>query len=124
MENFLDLLFALEGLFSKSTSSEFIKIACSTLLEKKKNKAMKNLETLNIAFKLRNDLVHGGIGLTGMEEIKIGGKTTLSQDIFWDLKSIVAGAIMWTIEKLHKNNDMKNLRISPNDLINKIYDKT
>lgn len=121
MENFLDLMFALEGLFDRSTSSDFIKLACISIIKKDKKEAIKSLGTLTTAFRMRNEIVHGENSYSGMEKVKICGKEVLSQEVFFNLRKIVAEMIVTALFKLVKNEKMKNLRINHNDIIDTIF---
>ncbi len=123
MDNLLDLLFALEGLFDKSTSSEMIKTMCLIHLCIKRNDALRLKSILDSAYKIRNDIVHGEKSYDSNDIIRIQGKETLAETVYWELKEIVAAMIILAISKLIKNKEMRNLRFNQEDLINKIFKK-
>ncbi|KNB61190.1 HEPN domain-containing protein [Chryseobacterium sp. Hurlbut01] len=123
MDNLLDLLYALEGLFDKNTSADFIKTFCSLRLGNDKIEAHKIKSTLDSAFKIRNEIAHGAQHYRGYEKIKINGKEVLSQELYWDLKFIVSQILILAIIKLLKNKDMKNLNFKIDDLFDIVYKK-
>jgi hypothetical protein len=121
MENLLELIFSLEGLFDEKVSSDFIRYCCIVLTSGDKKEANKNRDILNRVYRIRNDIVHGKKIYNGFEEIKINGKKTLSQTLFFYLKPIVAKMILFAIEKINKNSKLKNLTINSDDMIEKIF---
>jgi len=123
MENFLDLIFSLEGLFDKNISSDFIKHSCIVLISKNYKEAIKIRNLLVQAYKIRNSIVHGSQIYKGLEEIKLNGKKTLSQKIFFELKPIVARMIWFAIKKIQENNNLKSLKINSDDMIERIFKK-
>ena len=123
MENILDLIFSLEGLFDKNTSTDMIKLSCSTIIGKDKKSATKIYDTLSLAYRIRNEIVHGSVSYNGMEKIKIEGKEKLSQSLFWKLKEIVMAVMLYAIFKLNSNSQMVNLRITHDDILSEIYKK-
>lgn len=122
MDNLLDLIYALEGLFEKNASSDFVKTMCLIQLCKSKKQASLMREILDHSFRIRNQIAHGERSYTGFENIKIQGKDKLSEDIYWEMKWIVASMILKGISKLIKNPAMRNLRFNNDDLINSIFD--
>lgn len=118
MENFLDLLFSLEGLFDKNASSDFIKLACSVLASESRAEAIHTLDFMDCAYRMRNDIVHGGISYNGFEKVKIGGKEVLSQTVFFELRRIVSKMIGFALAKLLTHKEMRNLRIINDDILN------
>ena len=122
MDNLLDLLFALEGMFDKSTSSEMIKTMCILFLCNSRKKAKEMKAVLDTAYKIRNDIVHGEKSYDSNDLIKIQGKETIAEAVFWEIKTIVASMLIHGISKLINNQEMRNLRFNHDDLINKIYD--
>lgn len=123
MDNLLDLLYALEGLFDKNTSADFIKTFCLLRLGNDKTEAHKIKSTLDSAFKIRNEIAHGAQHYRGYEKIKLNGKEILSQDLYWDLKFIVSQILILEINKLFKNKDLKNLNFKIDDLFDMVYKK-
>lgn len=121
MENFLDLIFSLEGLFDKNISSDFIKHSCIVLISKNHKEAKKIRNLLDQTYKIRNNIVHGSQIYKGLEKIKLDGKKTLSQKIFFELKPIVARMILFAINKICKNSNLRNLTINSDDVIDKIF---
>jgi len=121
MENFLDLIFSLEGLFDKNISSDFIKHSCIVLISKNHKEAKKIRNLLDQTYKIRNNIVHGSQIYKGFEEIKLNGKKTLSQKIFFELKPIVARMILFAINKICKNSNLRILKINSDDVIDKIF---
>jgi len=86
MDNLLDLIYSLEGLFDKNTSAEFVKTMCVLNLcqTRKEARAMKNF--LDLAYKIRNDIAHGGLSYDPTETIKLEGREILAQDFFGKLR--------------------------------------
>jgi hypothetical protein len=118
VDNLLDLIYSIEGLFDKSTSAEFIKTMCLLQLctNKRKAKGMKNL--LDLAYKMRNDITHGGLSYDPYDKVMLEGKEILAQTVYWKIKSITAAMLVKAISKLISNKDMKNLRFNTDDFIN------
>ena len=123
MDNLLDLLFALEGLFNKNTSSDFIKMTCILNLATTKNEAKRLKEILDTGFRIRNDIAHGERSYDLYDKIKIGGKEKLAQDIYWEIKVIVAQMIIIATSKLITNQNMRNLKFIEDDFLDLIYKK-
>lgn len=123
MDNLLDLLYALEGMFDKGASADFIKLFCITSLASNKKEAENYKGILDKAFQIRNDIVHGAKYYTGYEKIKINGKETLAESIFWEMKTVLTLMLVKAIVKLLKNKEMKNLYFNSEDLLNNIYKK-
>lgn len=123
MDNMLDLIYSLEGLFEKNTSSDFIKLFCIAKLCANKNEALLMKNKLDLVFKLRNDITHGGKYYRGYEKLNLNGKEILSQHLYWDMKEIVSTMLVHAINKLIKNRDMKNLVFKTDDFFQELYDK-
>tara|TARA_R110000787_G_scaffold191834_1_gene303396 strand:+ start:329 stop:1435 length:1107 start_codon:yes stop_codon:yes gene_type:complete len=123
MDNLLDLIYALEGLFEEKASSDFIKMFTIVSLSNDKKEARKVKEILDKAFKIRNEIAHGSSSFDGYEKIKISGKEILSQDIYWEMKVIVIRMVINAINKLKETKGMKNLNFKSDDLFNLIYKK-
>lgn len=123
MDNLLDLLFALEGLFDKSTSSDFIKSMCLVSLCKNRKDAKKMKNLLDVAYSIRNEIAHGGQSYDPYDKVKLDGKETLAQMIYWKLKPIVATMIIKAISKLLEDMNMKNLRFNSDDFVNLTFEK-
>ncbi|GMA65824.1 hypothetical protein GCM10025859_63370 [Alicyclobacillus fastidiosus] len=121
MDSFLQLIFAFEGVFDKNASSDFMKLAVQILLASSRKEANEYRETLDRAFNMRNDCVHGSMSFSGMESVRIGNRNVLSQGVFWPLKRIASGMILVAFKKLIANPNMKNLRIVADDVLDKIF---
>jgi hypothetical protein len=123
IDNLLDLIYSLEGLFDKSTSSEFVKTMCLLNLcrTKKEARSMKNL--LDLAYRIRNDIAHGGLSYDPYDYVKLEGKDILAQTVYWKIKSITAAMLIKAISKLINNKEMRNLRFNVDDLINLTFQK-
>ncbi|MCB0748642.1 MAG: hypothetical protein KDC90_14370 [Ignavibacteriae bacterium] len=121
MDNLLDLIYSLEGLFSKNTSTDFIKMYCILTLANNKKEAKTVKEILDIGFRMRNDIAHGERSYDLFDKIKIGGKEKLAQHIYWKIKVIVAQMIIFATSKLLDNPDMRNLKFNDDDFLNLIY---
>ena len=121
MDKLLDLVYALEGLFEKNASSDFIKLFCIVHLSTNKNEARKLKSILDSVFKIRNEIAHGGIHYQGYEYVKVDGKDILSQDLYWEMKVIVSTLIKMGINKILQNKDIRNLNFKIDDLYDKIY---
>ncbi|MCF2218307.1 hypothetical protein H9Q08_03205 [Chryseobacterium sp. PS-8] len=121
MDKLLDLVYALEGLFEKNTSSDFIKLFCIIHLSKNKNEARKLKAILDSVFKIRNEIAHGGFHYRGYEHIKVNGKEILSQDLYWEMKVIVSTLIIMGINRILQNKDIRNLNFKIDDLYDRIY---
>lgn len=123
MDNLLDLMYALEGLFEEKTSSDFIKMFTVVSLCNDKKDAKRTKEVLDKAFRIRNEIAHGSSFYDGYEKLKIEGKEILSQDIYWEMKVIVIRMVINAIKKLKSTKGMKNLNFKSDDLFNLIYKK-
>lgn len=123
MDNLLDLLFALEGLFDKSTSSDFVKSMCLVTLCRNRKEARKMKNLLDVAYSMRNEIAHGGQSYDPYDKVKLEGKETLAQMIYWKVKPIVAVMIIKAISKLLKDKNMKNLRFNSDDFVNLTFEK-
>lgn len=121
MDNLLDLLYSLEGLFGKNTSSDFIKMTCILYLSSNKKEAKKLKEILDLGFRIRNDIAHGERSYALYDKVKIGGKEKLAQDIYWNIKVIVAQMIILATSKLITNPDLRNLKFNEEDFLELIY---
>lgn len=121
MDNLLDLLYSLEGLFRKSTSSEMIKTMCIVTLCSTKKEAKRIKEVLDTSYKIRNDIVHGERSYDSNDPIKIGGEGTIAEIVFWELKVIVARMLIKAISKLMKDSQLRNLCFNEDDFINSIF---
>lgn len=121
MDNLLDLIYALEGLFEKSTSSDFVKMMCLVQLCKRKTEARKIKSILDLAYRIRNEIAHGGHYYDAFDKVKLNGKEILAQDVYWELKGVLAVMIIKAISKLLSKKEMKNLRFNEDDLINKVF---
>jgi len=123
MDNLLDLIYALEGLFEKNTSSDFIKSMCILSLCKTRKDAKKMKALLDVAYRIRNDIAHGERSYDPYDYVKLEGKDTLAQMIYWQMKSIVAVMMIKGISKLLINSQMRNLRFNSDDFINLTFEK-
>ena len=123
MDNLLDLIYALEGLFEQNASSDFIKLFTIVSLNGNKKEARRTKEILDKAFRIRNEIAHGSSFYDGYEKVKINGKEILSQDIYWEMKVIVIRMLINAINKLKSTKGMKNLNFKSDDLFNLIYKK-
>lgn len=123
MDNLLDLIYALEGLFDKSTSSDFVKTMCVISLCKTRKDARKMKNLLDVAYRIRNDIAHGERSYDPYDHIKLDGKETLAQMIYWQMKGLVANMMIIAISKLLNNEDMRNLRFNSDDFINLVFEK-
>ena len=123
MDNLLDLIYALEGLFEKNTSSDFVKSMCILSLCKTRKDAKKMKSLLDVAYRIRNDIAHGERSYDPYDYVKLQGKETLAQMIYWQMKSIVAVMMIKGVSKLLKNAEMRNLRFNTDDFINLTFSK-
>jgi len=123
MDNLLDLLYSLEGLFSKNTSSDFIKMTCVLSLANNKKEAKSLKEILDVGFRIRNDIAHGERSYDLYDKIKLAGKEKLAQEIYWKIKVIVAQMIILATSKLITNPDLRNLKFNEDDFLDLIYKK-
>jgi len=121
MESLLDLLFALEGLFPKSASSDFIRVASALFLGKNRKESHQINEALERAFQIRNEVVHGAQYYTGFEKVNLEGREVLSQQVFWKVRRIVAGMTQEAILKLRRTEGMRNLRITTQDVLERVF---
>lgn len=123
MDNLLDLIYSLEGLFEKNTSVEFVKTMCVLNLcnSKKEARALKN--QLDLAYKIRNEIAHGGLSYDPFDKVKLEGKEILAQDVYWETKRTVAAMLIKAISKLLQNREMKNLRFNIDDFISLTFKK-
>lgn len=118
MDNLLDLIYALEGLFEKSASADFIKTMCLLSMCDTRKEARKMKNILDLAYKIRNDIAHGARSYDPYDKVNLEGQEITTQMIYWKMKGIVAGMIIKAISKLISNEDMKNLRFNSDDFIN------
>lgn len=123
MDNLLDLIYSLEGLFDKNASSDFIKMFTSVSLSRSKKDAKKVKEILDKAFRIRNEIAHGSSHFDGYEKMELNGREILSQEIYWEMKVIVIIMIIKAINKLESLKGMKNLNFKIEDLYDLIYEK-
>ncbi len=121
MDNLLDLLYSLESLFARNTSTDLIKMTCITYLSSNRTEGLKLKNTLDAAFIIRNNIVHGERSYDVMDSIKIGGKEMAAQKVYWDMKFVVAQMIIIALNKMINTTDMKNLRFTFDDLLNNIF---
>lgn len=113
-DNLLDLIYSLEGLFEKNVSSQFIKTMCILIICKSKQEANDLKWTIDKAFYIRNEIAHGGKYFGYLEELKNG---KLVQDIYWDMKTIVAKMIIYCLKKMSLNEKSNNLVLNTQDFI-------
>ena len=123
MDNLLDLIYALEGLFEKSASADFVKTMCLLSMCNTKREAREMKSLLDLAYRIRNDIAHGERSYDPYDRVKLNGKETLAQMIYWKTKNLVAVMIIKAISKLIHNEDMRNLRFNADDLIELTFRK-
>lgn len=123
MDHLLDLLYSLEGLFHKNTSSDFIKTFCIVTLCKEKKYAVRLKEWLDLAFRIRNDIAHGERSYDSMDKLSFLGKEITAEEVYWEMKTIVVMMLMRAISKILNSEGMKNLKFSNEDLLDAIYKK-
>lgn len=82
---------------------------------------MKSL--LDVAYRIRNDIAHGERSYDPYDYVKLDGKETLAQMIYWKMKTIVAVMMIKGISKLLNNPEMRNLRFNTDDFINLTFEK-
>ena len=78
---------------------------------------------LDLAYRIRNDIAHGERSYDPYDRVKLNGKETLAQMIYWKMKNVVAVMIIEAISKLIHNEDMRNLRFNADDLIELTFRK-
>jgi hypothetical protein len=110
MDSLLDILFALEGLFDR-TSPDFIKLACSLLLSSTRNEAVEVHDVLRQAFKMRNEIVHGGKHYTGYEEVNLKGSPEHSCELLGRVRTVVSKMIDVALHSLRARPQMHYLHI-------------
>lgn len=123
MDNLLDLIFALEGLFEKNASTDFIKMMVMLKIGASKTSARKLKATLDAAYRVRNDIAHGERSYDLFDYIKVQGEETLGQELYFDMKGIVNQMLILAISKLMSMPGMKNLRFTEEDFINDMFSK-
>lgn len=121
MDHLLDLIYALEGLFGKNASADFIKLSTVVSLTSTRKDAVKMKKLLDVAYRIRNEMAHGNFSYDLFDHIEIEGREVLAQDVYWKMKSIVANMIGKAIAKLIPHPDMRNLRFNEDDLLDIIY---
>lgn len=121
MDNLLDLIYALESLFQKNTSTDFIKTMCVVQFSPNKEEAKNLYSYLTKIFNIRNEMVHGGITYSVTDIINLKNKKVPAEEFYWVMKRIVGTMILRAIFKLVKDQNQKNLRYSAEDLWDKIY---
>ncbi len=123
MDNLLDLLYALEGLFHKNTSSDFIKMFCIITLCQERKYAVRLKEWLDVAFRIRNDIAHGERSYESADKVMFLGKKISCEEVYWEMKTIVVMIMMVAISKLLRTPGMKNLKFSNDDLLDVLFNK-
>lgn len=123
MDNLLDLIYALEGLFEKNASSDFIKMLCISVLCTTRKEAREKKSILDLAYRIRNDIAHGERSYDPFDKVKLDGKEILAQNIYWEMKVVTASMLIKAISKLLSNKEMKNLRFIDQDLLIQIFKK-
>ncbi len=123
VEGILDLLFALEGLFEKNASSDLIRLTSAILCSRHLSNARQVDDLLKRAFSIRNEIVHGGKSYTGLEKQNTSKGEKIVWEIFWDLKTVVAGMIRLSLEKLVVNPEMRNLRFLADDVLTRVFSR-
>ena len=118
MDNLLDLIYSLEGLYGKNTSSDFVKISCMVMMCNTRKDARKLKALLDLAYRIRNDIAHGERSYDTYDYVTLDGKEILAQTVYWEMKTVVACMLIKAISKLIKNEDMRNLRFNTDDFIN------
>ena len=83
---------------------------------KKEARALKN--QLDLAYKIRNEIAHGGLSYDPFDKVKLEGIEILVQNVYWQTKRVVAVMLIKAISKLLHNRDLKNLRFNIDDFIN------
>jgi len=117
MDSLLDFLFALEGLFGRNTSADFIKLACSLLLSDSRNEALEVQDILRQAFEIRNSIVHEGQHYTGYEEVNLKGGPEQCRELLGRARTVVSKMIDFALHKLRADPKMQTLRIVSQDVI-------
>ncbi|MBC9909820.1 hypothetical protein [Chitinophaga varians] len=125
IDNFLDLMFTLESFFPDQASAEFIRTTASILCGDTLKDAQEIDLKLKVAFKIRNEVAHGGIHFRIMDYFAFGSKKYLILLLFWDLKTIVTNLMIHAMKNLLKpeNHQQNKLSITTNDLYEKFYSK-
>ncbi|PPL04272.1 hypothetical protein [Parapedobacter indicus] len=123
MDNLLDLIFALEGMFKDNVSSEFVKMVCilNMCKDRKQARSMKSL--MDVAYFIRNNIAHGSISYNPYDRIKLENNEVMVQDIYWEMKGLVASMLIKGISKLLQNPNMRNLRFTMDDFIHLLFPK-
>lgn len=121
IDSLLDLIYALEGLFDKNTSSDFVKIVCLTKLANSIKKAKEVKAVLDLAYRIRNEIAHGGISYEPYDKVKLQGKEVFVEEVFWKMKHFVAVMIALAINKVLNDKQQTNLRFNEDDLIQHLF---
>ncbi len=98
-----------------------LKMTCVLHLSSNKKQAKKLKGILDLGFRIRNDIAHGERSYDLFDKVKIEGKEKLAQDIYWNLKVIVAQMIIIATSKLITNPDLRNLKLNEDDFLKLIY---
>jgi hypothetical protein len=123
MDNLLDLIYALEGLFKHNTSSEFIKTMCLINICENKKEAKRMKELLDVAFKIRNEIAHGGKVYLSYDKEKLQGKEVSVEIVYWKMKQITAVMIIKAISKLKNEKGIVKQLYTTDDFINLVFKK-
>jgi hypothetical protein len=123
MDNLLDLMYCLEGLFPKNASSDFIKTFCILLLCKNKKEAKSLKALLDLAFKLRNEMVHGSKFYDDMDELNLEGKKVFAEKVYWDMKTYLSIILIEAMKKIISNKEIRKIGFNQEDLINLAFEK-
>ncbi len=121
IDSLLDLIYALEGLFDKNTSSDFVKIICLTKLANSIKEAKEVKAILDLAYRIRNEIAHGGISYEPYDKVKLQGKEVFVEEVFWKMKHYVAVMIALAMNKVLNNKQQTNLRFNEDDLMQHLF---
>jgi hypothetical protein len=122
-ENVLDLLFAIEGVFPKNATTDLVKLTSALCMAKTKQDIARGvIQRLGVAYKIRNNIVHGSIATDAHDKVVVEGKKVSAQHLFFDVRQIAAMLIRLAVRKIDDSKTgLESLRLTMDDVIERVY---
>lgn len=128
IDNFLDLVFTLESFFNQNTSTETMRLISSVIAGKDKSDAKRIDQLLADSFRIRNEVVHGGVHYRLYDYLprkpKGNEKRKMIMHLYWELKNLNIILIYLGIQKLIKDKNpvpASSIRFGTDDILNKYF---
>ena len=125
IDHLVDLVFSIESMFGKNTPSQTIKETAAAILGKDPDDAKRITDLLTAAFKIRNEVAHGGKHY-GLSE-PIPGKFSDDMrvmDLYWELKNLLIYLMHYGTQKLLNDKSKiqpSAIRFGKADLVNRFF---